>query len=276
MKKPHKIAIAVAAGLLVLMVVAMLLIDGIARAGIEAGASYALGVKTTLASAHVGLLSGQFTLGGLRVENPPTCRTDHFLTLSRGELDVSLGSLLRDTLTVPLLELDGFDVNLERGGDGRSNYSVILDNLSKTESDDGGGAPKEEKGPAARPPKGGRKLIIREIRLKDIRATVTLFSLGGSPQSVPVRLPELRLKDVGTDGNGVSVAQLSGKLVQAIVVGVIQAGGSLIPADFGRDVARIADSVKLEAGKAVQGAGSLKEKAGKALQGIGDLFRKKK
>jgi uncharacterized protein involved in outer membrane biogenesis len=276
MKKPYKIAIAVAAGLLVLMVVAMLLIDGIARAGIQAGASYALGVKTTLASAHVGLLSGQFTLGGLRVENPPACRTDHFLTLSRGELDVSLGSLLRDTLTVPLLELDGFDVNLERGSDGRSNYSVILDNLSKAESDAGGGAPKEKKDPADQAPKGGRKLIIREIRLKDIRATVTLFSLGGSPQLVPVRLPELRLKDVGTDGNGVSVAQLSGKLVQAIVVGVIQAGGSLIPAEFGRDVARVADSVKLEAGKAVQGAGSLKEEAGKALQGIGDLFRKKK
>jgi hypothetical protein len=276
MKKPYKIAIAAAAGLLVLLVGAIFFIDGIARAGIQAGASYALGVKTTLASAHVGLLSGQFTLGGLRVENPPACRTNHFLTLSRGELDVSPGSLLKDTLVVPLLELDGFDVNLERGDDGKSNYSVILDNLSKAESEAGGGAPKEEKGPAARAPKGGRKLILREIRLKDIRATVTLFSLGGSPQSVPVRLPEIRLQDVGTDENGVSVAQLSGKLVKAIVVGVIQAGGSLIPADFGRDVARVADSVKREAGKAAQGAGSVKEEAGKVLQGIGDLFRKKK
>jgi hypothetical protein len=274
MKTKHAIAIAAGLALILLGIGAILFIDSIARAGIQSAASYALGVKTTLSSTHVGLLGGQFTLGGLRVENPPACRTDHFLTLSRGELDVSLGSLLRQTLTVQLLELDGIDVNLERGADGRSNYSVILDNLSKMESEAGGQAPKEA--PAAPAPKDGRKLILREIRLKDIRATVTLFSLGGSPQSVPVRLPEIRLENVGTDGNGVSVAQLSGTLVQAIVVGVIQAGGSLLPAEFGRDAARLADSVKREAGKAVQGAGSLKEGAGKVIRGIGDLFKKTK
>ena len=70
MKKLIKL-VAVLLILLVLATVAVALyIDTIAKTAIERGATYALGVETTLGSADVGLLSGTFSMGDLTVANP--------------------------------------------------------------------------------------------------------------------------------------------------------------------------------------------------------------
>ena len=70
--------------LVAVVVIAFVSIDAIARAGIERGATFALGVPTTLGSANIGILSGEFTMSGLDVTNPEGFDGDYFLQLDEG------------------------------------------------------------------------------------------------------------------------------------------------------------------------------------------------
>ena len=72
-------------------------IDAIARAAIERGSTYALGVPTTLGSANIGFLSGEFTMKDLDVANPDEFDGEYFFQLDEGFLAVSLSAVLQAT-----------------------------------------------------------------------------------------------------------------------------------------------------------------------------------
>ena len=169
----RKLLIAIGA-LLVLLVVALaavwILIDLIAKAAVEKGGTMAMGVPTSVKSMSIGVLGGQAKISELRVANPPGYETSHFFSLQRGQVNVTLGSLMHETVEIPYLELSGIEVNLEKK-EGKANYDVILANLKKMESGTGGdqpGQPPPEKGP-------GKKFIIRELVIKDVTARADLI-----------------------------------------------------------------------------------------------------
>jgi hypothetical protein len=217
-KKLVKIIVIAIVALVVLVVAVVLGIDRIAKSGTEVGATYALGVPTTLNSADIGILEGKSELQQLTVNNPQGFDTPHFLKLNRGALSVSLGSLTGDRVEVPLFALEGIELNLEKKG-AQSNYQAILDNLKRFES-------KEESEPEK---KEGKRFIIREIVIKDVKVHVKLSPL----PDATVSIPELRLKDVGSDSDkGVLVADLTGVLLKAIIMAAVQQGGGLIPTEM--------------------------------------------
>ncbi|MDM8004744.1 MAG: hypothetical protein QUV05_01140 [Phycisphaerae bacterium] len=219
-KKMKKIILVVVIALVVLVVAVVLGIDRIAKTGTEVGATYALGVPTTLNSADIGILQGRSELQQLQVNNPEGFESPHFLKLNRGALSVSLGSLTSDLVEVPEFTLEGIDVSLEKKG-AQSNYQVILDNLKKFES-------KAESEPAKKETKEGKRFVIREILIKDVKVRVKAAPL----VDVTVPIDEIRLRDVGSDSNkGVMISELTGTLLKAIILATAEKGGNLIPAD---------------------------------------------
>jgi len=116
--------------IIILLVGLSLFANAAARKGVEAGATYALGVNTTLQSASVGIFSGKFGLTGLKVANVQGYKADKFLSLGEGNVAVSLGSLMKDTIEVPTFSLDTIELNLEKK-EGKANYQVIMDNLGR-------------------------------------------------------------------------------------------------------------------------------------------------
>ena len=161
------------AGALVVVLVAIVMlvfmsIDSIAKAAIERGSTYALGVQTTLGSADIGILSGEFAMFGLDVANPDGFESDHFLQLGEGFLAVSLGSLREDTVEVPTLALTGIDINLEKR-DGKANYKIITDNLKRFESEDPG-----DQGAQADAGEPGKRFVVHEIIIRDVNVKVDI------------------------------------------------------------------------------------------------------
>ncbi len=227
--------------LIIGVVIALAAVNAIARKGVEAGATYALGVKTTLGSASIGLFSGQFALSNLKVSNPEGFPAPHFLSLGDAGVAVSLGSLTKETIDVPRFSLDSIDVNLERK-DKRANYQVILDNLEKLSGprDPNKPPPKEE---------GGKKLIIRDLSITNVTVHVDPLGLGptaaigeatGAKVKITVPIKEIRLQNVGqtgtgAGGSGVTISQLSSIIVQAVMAATIEQGGDL-PVDFLNDL----------------------------------------
>ena len=107
---------------------------------------------------------------------------------------------------------------------------------------------------------------------------------------VTFRIPEIRLENIGSDTDGgVVISELSGILIQAIFMAVIEKGGDLIPGNMMKGLSaglegledlsvRAADEV----GKAAEEAGQALEKTAdevgkginEALQGIEGIFKK--
>lgn len=265
MKKIKKIVVVAVLALVVLVVLAVVFIDRLAKTGTEVGATYALGTKTTLNSADIGIVSGRSELNTLQVNNPSGFDTPHFLKLNKAALAVSLGSLTGDTVEVPEFTLDGIDVNIEKKG-GSSNYQVILDNLKKFES--------KSQAPAEKPAEEqkGKKFVIREILIKNVTAHVKVSPL----PEVAVTVPEIRLKDVGTGSDkGVMIAELTNALLKAIMMAVAEQGGGLIPADvlgeLNSALAGLAPLKDIGATLAVSIDGTLKDiggQAGRAVQTV--------
>ena len=283
MKKLAKLV----AVLLVLLGVAVLgifvYIDSIAKAAIERGSTYALGVETTLRWADVGILSGEFAMGGLKIDNPDGFDGDHFLQLERADVKVSLASLRQDTVELPLLVLSGVDMKLQRTLAG-ANYQVILDNLKRFESN-------QSKDPGLSD-ESGRTFVIREVLISDVNVEVDLLPIGGQLNRVKVAIDEIRLINVGS--GGVSMSQLTNVIIQAILAAVVQnaadlpidlitdLGGGLagltglgLDATFkvGGEVTALVGDVLGEVTKAVGGAGEdVGKEIGKALEGLGGLL----
>ena len=269
MRKLMKFALGILIVLVLLLAVVWLSLDYIAKAGIEAGGTYALGVKTTVDSVNLGLLSGQAKVNGLTIGNPEGFKTPHLMKAGRIEVAVKTGSILGDTIQVDKFEIDGLDLNLEQKI-GATNISALLDNIKKAT---GGDKPKDDKAPKE---SGGRKFKVDQIRITNVVAHVQVLPIGGSASTLEVKIPELVLSGVTQDNaGGVAVPELMKRLVPAILAAVVEKGKGVIPdADLkrlGNDVASTAQALGAGAGRLVQQIGG---DAGKAIEGLGTGVQK--
>lgn len=198
--------------------VALANLDRAAKIGIERGGSYALGVDTTLASADIGVMSGTFSMNELVITNPPGFNTPHFFAMNSGNVSVSYGSLMEDTIVLPELKLDGIDVHLDKES-GASNYQTIMDNLKRFESGDAPAEPQPEGAP-------GKKLIIQKLDITGI--TVHADVLGSEPTTVAV--DAIHLTNVGSEGgDSMELAGVAAVVVKAVMLAAIQAGAGVFP-----------------------------------------------
>ena len=240
-------------------------IDSLAKKGIESGATYALGVPTTLGSAKVGIMGGTFAMSGLNVGNPQGFSAPHFLSLGEGAVAVSFSSLNKPTVELPTLTLSDLRVNIERR-DGDANYKVILANLDKLKS---GSTP-------SKPAKDERRFIIKELSIKNVNVKLDLLggpAALGQLTTINVPIDEIKLQNVGKTGTGVSgtgvtMSELASIIVQAVLGAAADKGGGLIPADLLSDLqGRLAglDGVKDMGLKVLGDTKGTIEEAGKKL-----------
>jgi hypothetical protein len=225
MKKLLKIVVV----LVVLVVIAIgagfYFIDAIAKSAVERGGEYALGVPTTLKSADVGVLSGEFSMDGLKVANPPDFKTSHFLTMDHGDVAVTLGSLRGSPVELPTLNLKSIDVNIESRG-GSSNYEAILESLKKLESG------------STKPTGDEKKFIVRKVVIEDLKVHANLLPLAGEAAVMNFPIAEIRLADVGSEtSGGMVLSELAGVIVKAVLAAIVEKGGQFLPADVLGDLA---------------------------------------
>ena len=277
-----KIAVRILVGLLALLVVAglagLFFVDSLAKKAVERGGTYALGVPTELGSASIGLFSGEFELERLRVSNPPGFSQPDFFTMRALRLDFPLAALREPRVVVPLLEIDGIAIDLERNAKG-TNYAAILDHLEHLQSA-GPSAPEV----AAEEGGSSQVYVLQKLVIRDVHASIALLPLGGEATRATLSIPEVVVTELGTD---MTLPQICALVVRTILQAAIQNGSGVLPEELMNDLRgrmqeleagarelaheqleEAAQKVGGEAGKALQEAGS------KALDGL--LNKKKK
>lgn len=257
----------------VVTLLTILFVDRLAKTAIEKGGTYALGVETTLEEADIGLVDGRFALTGLAVANPEGFEAPRFLSLTSGRLELSLASLRSDRIEVPSLVLDDLTLSLERSG-GKANYDAILKNLERFGSKKGEPQPPAEE--------SGKRFVIREIVLNNVRAEVQLLPIAGELSKTTVTIPVLRLSNLGADEQ--SLSDLFAAVLDAVLHAVIDVGGNTLPKellqdlkgklpDLDAEVKAFQSELEKSLGKDLGGkAGKALDDAKKQLEG---LFEKK-
>lgn len=281
-----RVVVGALVALLVAMAALFAYLDGILSAGIERGASYALGVDTRVGFARLSLLGGEIFLSRLRVANPRGFDEAHFLSNRRTRMRVDVGTLREPTVHLPLIAIDGVDVNLEREGQ-QTNYGTILANLKRFKQQ--GGAPAE--GGEGE----GKRFIVERLVITDVDALLEWSGVAADQTGMRVHIPEIVMKDIGAkNGEGVTMGQLSSIVLSAILGSIAKYGTNLpaavlgqlgsglgglaaVPFEVTRGVggkaAEQAGEVGAGLGKAVKGVGGgAVEGAGKALKGLGGML----
>ncbi len=262
MKRVKSIVLAAILALVLLVGAGCLWIDRLAKIGIETGATYALGVVTTLGGMDIGMLSGNAAMTELQVENPDGFDTPHFLQLGQGRIAVSLGSLMEERVVVPELILTKISLNLQRKR-GKANYQVILDGLKKFESQEKTPTPQESE---------GKKFVIQHVALEGIDVQVDLLPVGGALTRVPLKIERIDLRNVGSQNpNGIELAELTGILLKAILTSVANKGGSLLPKDITRELTSGLAGLKGLGGTTVEIVGDVTTIVDGQVRAVGEL-----
>jgi len=220
MKKAPKIILIAVGVLVVLLVVAVGIalasLDAIVKAGVEQGGSRALKVQVKLDSARISILGGSADLQGFSVANPPPFKTPCAVNFGAIHARVALGSLRKDVVVVPEVTIRQPEISIEGDLQEGSNLQRLIKNLDETIA---GAGPPGEKPPgklAPAEPKAGKKFRIDRLVIEKAKVSLGATFLGGKATSVA--LERIELKDLGNDGNGISMAQVIRKVLSAILV----------------------------------------------------------
>jgi len=275
--------------LVVVVGVILFRVNDIAKAGIQEGGKYALGVDTTVDSVDISLFGGTFAMADLQIANPAGFDAPFLMKNGKFNLALDTGSFWSDTIEVPLIELDGLDLHIIKKGD-QNNISPILEHLKQFE---GGEKAEEETGT-------GKKFIIRKLVIKNVKAHLDVPIVGKKT----VAVPDIELTDLTQDNaGGLMMSEVMARLFPMITAAALQARGDLIPGDLAgvlqgdlsgvaknlggnvatmiENPAKMLENVGGEAGKIIEdatkglgdGAGKAAEDAKKKVEeGIGDLL----
>ncbi len=248
-----KILLRIGIGVVILIVAAVLIaglfLDSAVKRGVEVVGSKLTRVDVKLGSASISLLSGSGKLRGLELGNPEGYKTPHSTTLGTASLALRPGTILSDKVVIKSINLEAPEITFEGGLLG-NNLSKIVANIEGTSS---------STNETAQSKAASRRLQVDDFVITGGKVHVALTDLGGQSATVP--LPEIHLTDLGTGSDGITVADLSKKVLQEILVKATDAAKDAI----GTSAAGLTKDLGTNAS----------EDAKKVGKSIGDLFKKK-
>jgi uncharacterized protein involved in outer membrane biogenesis len=251
----------------ILVVVAILgirfFLDAAVKKGVETVGPMLTKVDVKLGSANISMLSGSGKLSGLVVGNPEGYKTPSAISVGSASLSLEPSSLFSDKIVIHSINVQAPEITFESDLK-RSNLKKILANIEETTGGSG-----KDKTPASTQAekKANKKLQVDEFVISGAKVQVSIAGLVG--QTATVQIPEIRLSGLGTGPEGITVAELSKRVLKAVLDSSVQAAGPAL-ADLGKNVSDLTKNLTKELGKG--GTGEVE----KITKGIGDLLKKSK
>ncbi len=208
-------------GIIAIIIILIVLINlygnSMVKAGIETGGTKALGVGVNVGNVSLGILRGKLGIGDLIIRNPAGYANENLLELGKGNVEVVIGSLLSDTVDIKQIDLDGVNLTIEQKGS-TNNLKQIMDSMPKGES-------------KAEGEKGGKKLKIDKLEIKNINVKVKLLPIPGKSDNVELSIPSIVMTDLGGDKK-TDTGELTKKIMAAITEKITQVGVGVLPQEM--------------------------------------------
>jgi hypothetical protein len=236
--------------------------DRLIKWGIEKAGSSALKVPVGLESANLSVLGGSLSLKNLSIGNPPEYQHKQFLELKNASVKIKPASLLSGTIRIPEIKLNGINVVLEEKDIRSNNLQDILKNISAGEGKQTDKTKQAE----------GKKLRIDYLELTDISVQVKLLPLPGKVDTIPLKLPPIKMTDIGKDGK-TDTAALVSKIIVAISAGIAKSGAGLLPDDITKSLNSTLKGLGQIGGQLLEGGKNIGEGVGGKIKDIGGVLQ---
>jgi len=224
MKKATKVFLTVLLILLVVIivgaVVAVINLDRIVKKGAEVYGPEITKVSVKLDSVHIGLLTGSADIKGLVIGNPPGYKAPQAISVGEIFVRVDPLSLTKDKIVVHSIKVVSPDITFE-GGLGGNNLMTIKNNVNGTPKQGGATIVTNSVGQ----PKKSKNLEVDDILITGAKVTGMINVFG---KEIPVKnlpLPDIHLIDLGKDPKGITPADLTEHILDAIAKGTVQTLG---------------------------------------------------
>lgn len=226
-------------------------LDSIVRRGIEVVGSNVLDTNVSVASVALSPLNDNGSITDLRIQNPEGFNAEYIFELGYVSVNLDLNSLLSDVIKIESVIIAQPVITYETRVT-TDNVRALLANLPGGVGD-----------PAPTPGAEGasKQLIIRELHILNPQLTLAAGGL-----SAPVQLPDIMLRDIGTEAEAATVAEALRVILSALRTAILQA--DLPGLELLRD--SIENSLQDAVDQADQTIDSAVEKLGNRLRQLGN------
>ena len=221
-------------------------LNDIVKSGVETAGPQLTKGELRLAKANLSPFSGLAQITGLFVGNPQGWKSESAVKVGDVKVRLNVGSALSDTVIIDSIHIQAPEITYETALTG-SNLGKILENIESV----AGGGTKTSDTASSSPAK---KFRVKDIHIQGAR--VHLAALG---REITVPLADIRLQNIGTDGSGVTAAELTRDILKPLLASVTKAA------------AEAATGVTQN----IKDLGSLTNQLDRATGGLKDLFKKK-
>jgi hypothetical protein len=243
-----KLFLGVIVGLVVLIVVAVIAVGfflgAIVKTGMETVGPIITQVSIKVDAVHLSLLTGSAGVKGLVVGNPEGYKAPQAISVGSTAVGVNPFSVLSDKIIVRSVRVEAPEITFEGNPFSGNNLSTIMKNVNAA-TKGGGSEPANTAAKSAG--QAGKK-----IEVDDFLITGAKVNFNG----VILPLPDIHLTNLGKDKDGITTADLTRRVLDAITTATIKA------------VANSATDIGKGTGKAVS------EDVKKITSGFGGLFKK--
>jgi uncharacterized protein involved in outer membrane biogenesis len=180
----------------------------------------------TLASANLSPFSGNGRLDGFVVDNPKGYSAPYAVRIGSIAVSVDKESLLKDPIVVNSIEIRDPQLALI-GTPGGTNLQEIMRNIKSY------GASKEKPATLTASPSSSatsaanksesKKFLVKSVVISGAKVDVVLGAFGQSVKQ-SLTLPEIRLQNLGSNGQGLSASQLSEQILTPLINAAIDEG----------------------------------------------------
>jgi uncharacterized protein involved in outer membrane biogenesis len=212
--------------LIILGVVAIgLCLDSVVKRGVETVGPKLTQTEVKLDSLSLSILSGAGKIKGLLIGNPSGYKSPSAIQVGTASLALEPSSIFSSKVIIHSINVQAPEITFETDLKG-NNLSKILANLQSASG--GGGAGTN----AASSP--GKKLQVDDFLISGGKIHVSVTALG--TQSATVALPEIHLAGLGQGPDGITPAELTERVLQAVEKEAAQMASSVV-ADLGKNAA---------------------------------------
>jgi uncharacterized protein YacL len=220
-----RLLIALVVVVILAVLAAGLFLDGAIKRGVETFGPRLTKVDIKLQSVSLSLLSGAGTIKGLLVGNPEGFKTPSAISVGEVTLALKPGSLLSDKIVIKTINVQAPEITFET--DLRhNNLSKILSNLQEATGGAGKEPAKPQEPSQSKEAKPAKKLQVDEFVITGGRIHVSATGLIQGTAMIP--LPDIRLHDLGTGPDGITPAELTRIVLEAIETKAAQAASGAV------------------------------------------------
>jgi len=225
------------------------------KTGVETAGPRITRTEVRLGSSNISIFDGKGSLKKLFIGNPAGFKSSSAFELDAIDVAVDVESVTSDVITIRHIQVRAPKITYEVTSD-TSNIRALMNNVRAF------AAPGSQTG-AQQTDKSDIRIIINEFVITDGNVTIFAPVINkevGSP------LPDIRLRNIGKDRNGITVGEASLIIMEEIENAVMTSSASPL------------DQLRSEFGIPLEGKGGsigdqIMQKGGEVMEGIKGMFK---